>query len=393
MKCRLCGETDLQPVLSLGNVPLPNALLADPNEKEERYPLDLVFCPVCALVQITETVDPKKLFSHYLYFSSVSKTMLEHSKEMVTSLIASERLGTDSLVVELASNDGYLLQYFDQASIKVLGVDPAENVARVANSRGIPTICDFFGEGMASQVPHADVVIANNVLGHVADLNGFVRGIRQILKPEGVAVIEVPYVRDMIDRLEFDTIYHEHLYYYSLTALVNLFKWNRLQVQRVERQDIHGGSLRIYVRHPKEHSDRELIKFLEIENALGVGRMEYYRRFGDQVRDLTNSIRTFLVRLKARDNKIVGYGAAAKGTMLLNHLGIGRNLLDHVVDATPAKQGLYLPGVHVPIVAPEQLGDPDYILVLAWNFANEIMGKHTEHAGKFILPIPSIRVL
>ena len=392
MKCRICGESDLSPVLSLGNVPLSNAFLKERNGHEERFPLDVVFCPGCSLVQITETVPPEKLFSHYLYFSSISQTMVQHAKELADELIDQRKLTEKSMVVELASNDGYLLQHFQKRGIPVLGIDPAENVCQVANARGIPTKCAFFGEKLADEIEPADVVLGLNVLGHVADITGFVRGVRKILKPDGVAVFEVPYVRDMVDEVAFDTIYHEHLCYFSLSSLINLCDGSNLQLFHAERQDIHGGSLRIYVQHPREHFNRRLNRMVKIEKALGVDRLEYYRYFANRVKDLGVLLRTLLKGLREQGQQVVGYGAAAKGTMLLNYIGEPSQALNYVVDATPAKQGLLIPGVHIPIVPPERIGDPDYILMLAWNFKSEIERKHPEFKGRWILPVPAPRV-
>lgn len=389
-RCRACGHQNLQSILNLGNVPLSNAFLNSPNDPEERYPLELAFCPHCALVQITETIAPEKLFGEYLYFSSVSQTMLEHARDMANTLIVERKLDSNSFVLELASNDGYLLQYFKQAGIPVFGIDPAQNIARIANEREIPTMCAFFDEDLARTLPKADVVIANNVLGHVPDLNGFVSGIKHVLKPDGVAVIEVPYVREMIERCEVDTIYHEHASYFSLTALQSLFSHNGLTLRHAEQMDIHGGSLRLYVTHlyafPIDQATRHM---LEAEKELGIDRMDYYRAFAGQVERVKNQLWGLLAKLRLEDKRIVGYGAAAKGTMLLNLLGLTTGTIDYVIDATPAKQGKFMPGSRVPIVAPEQLGNPDYILILAWNWAHEIIGKHKDFKGKWIIPLPT----
>lgn len=382
----------MQLVLSLGMVPLANAFLSSPDELEERFPLELVFCPECSLVQITETVSPGVLFSQYNYFSSVSKTMLAHAQDLVGKLIEGQHLNKESHVIELGSNDGYLLRHFQQAGIpNVLGIDPAQNVAEVARASGIPTLCEFFGEALTEKIEPADVVIALNVLGHVPDLTGFVRGICKILKPDGVAIIEVPYARDMVDLCELDTIYHEHHSYFSLTSLVNLFRWNKLQVQRVERIDIHGGSLRLWVGHPRENYSRPTLKILKREMVLGIDRIEYYRHFASRVQELGYSLKHLLRGFKAQGKQIIAYGAAAKGTMLLNYLGVGTETIDYVVDATPSKIGKYVPGVRVPIVSPDQIGNPDFILLTAWNFSDEIIQKHPGFKGRWIIPIPRPR--
>jgi SAM-dependent methyltransferase len=402
--CRSCGGKGLTTILSLGQTPLANALLTAEQlqQPETTYPLELTLCPHCALVQITETVSPEKLFGEYLYFSSFSDTLLRHVQALVQRLILSRRLDSNSLVVEVASNDGYLLQYYKQAGISVLGIEPAANVAKVAQEqREIPTLCEFFGEKLArrlrKQGKRADVIHAHNVLAHVPDLNGFVRGIKLLLKDDGIAVIEVPYVKDMIDHCEFDTIYHEHLCYFSLTALDKLFRRHELVVQDVERLPIHGGSLRLFITPHGEQ--RSMVRSLLDEEILwGVNRLDFYRDFADRVKDLKNSLRSLLHDLKESGNRLAAYGAAAKGSTLLNYFGIGRETFDFVVDRSTYKQGLYMPGVHLPIYHPDKLLEdkPDYVLLLTWNFAEEIMEQQAEYlrrGGHFIIPIPQVKVV
>jgi SAM-dependent methyltransferase len=402
--CRSCGAADLDVVLSLGRTPLANALLTRDQLSlpEPRYPLDLAVCRACALVQITETVPPAELFGDYLYFSSYSDTMLRHAEALVKRLAVERRLNERSLVIEIASNDGYLLQFYRQRGIPVLGIEPARNVARVAEERGIPTLCDFFGIELARSLrtrdQRADILHAHNVLAHVADLNGVVQGMEAVLKDGGVMVVEVPYVKDLLDRCEFDTIYHEHLCYFSLTALNELFRRHGLVVHDVERIPIHGGSLRLFAVKAGIGQPTPAVKgLLADEVAWGVRRVETYRNFAARVEALKSSLTSMLRGLKQRGDRIAAYGAAAKGSTLLNYAGIGRETLDFVVDRSPHKQGRFMPGVHLPIYAPEQLLEemPDHVLLLTWNFAEEILEQqkvYRQLGGRFIIPVPEVKV-
>jgi len=401
--CRSCGHGNLDLVLSLGRTPLANALLTREqlDQPEETYPLDLVFCPACALVQITETVPPEQLFRHYLYFTSFSDTMVQYARELAARVVESRGLGPDSLVVELASNDGYLLQFYRDAGVPVLGIEPATNIAEEARKRGIPTLDRFFGTELAGELvakgTRADVMHANNVLAHVADLNGFVAGIATVLEPDGVAIIEVPYVRTMLEALEFDTIYHEHLCYFSLTALQALFQRHGLRAVDVERLPIHGGSLRLFVQ-PRGEPSAAILSMLDEEHAGGMDKLEFYSRFGARVESLRAELRAMLDDLKRSDKKLAAYGASAKGSTLLNYMGIGRETLDFVVDRSTVKQGLYTPGTHLPILAPEAVLDrrPDYLLLLVWNLTSEVLRqqeKYRAQGGKFIIPVPEPKVV
>lgn len=403
--CRSCGNLQLERIFEFGEVPLANALLTDEqlNKPEPKYPLELVFCPTCSLVQITATVSPDVLFRDYFYFSSFSETWRRHSQDLAEHLIQTRKLDSKSLVVEIASNDGCLLQYFVRAGIPVLGIDPALNVAQVAEERGVPTLTEFFGVDLARRLRNknrtADVVIANNVLAHVADLNGFVRGVRMLLKQDGVAVFEVPYVKDLIDRNEFDTIYHEHLCYFSLTALDALFRWHDLLIADVKRLDTHGGSLRLCVTRPAAAVSREEVReLLAKEVEWGVYSFDFYRGFGNKVKQLKVVLTDLLLGLKLRGRRLAGYGAGAKASILLNGLGIGQDVLEFVVDRSKYKQGRYVPGCHLPIFAPIKLLEtvPDYVLLLTWNFAHEILEQMEEYrrrGGKFILPIPEVKIV
>ena len=311
LACRSCGASRLELVLSLGEMPLANALLTreELDRPEPRYPLDLAFCPACTLVQITETVPPAELFGNYPYFSSFSDTMLDHSQRLVQRLATERSLTERSLVIEIASNDGYLLKFYQRLGVPVLGIEPAENIAREAVAHGVPTRCEFFGpevaEQLATQGQRADIVHAHNVLAHVADLNGVVSGIKAVIKTGGVAVIEVPYLKDLLDRCEFDTIYHEHLCYFSLTALDRLFRRHRLFIQDVERIAIHGGSLRVTVgKSLRPQGGREsVVRMLAEEAAWGVDRAATYRAFGARVEALKASLTAMLATLKRRNGR------------------------------------------------------------------------------------------
>jgi SAM-dependent methyltransferase len=401
--CRSCGERLPRPVLSLGRTPLANALLneAAPGRPEPTFPLDVCVCDGCSLVQLRRSVPPESLFREYVYFSSFSETMLRHAADLAGRMIRERRLGPNSLVIEAACNDGYLLKNYRAAGVPVLGIEPARNVARVAAEAGVPTREEFFtavlAERLVAEGNRADLFHAHNVVAHVPDLNGFLRGIRAVLKPDGLAAIEVPYLRDMLEGCEFDTIYHEHLCYFSLTALDRALRRNGLVVTAVERLPIHGGSLRLFA-SPSGEPDPSVGDLLAHEQAWGVDTPFPYREFADRVGRTREELRALLARLKAAGHRIAAYGASAKGSTLLNTCGLGRETLDFVVDRSPVKQGRYMPGSLLPVYPPEKLLEqmPAFALLLTWNFADEIFRQQAVYqvrGGRFIIPVPSPQVV
>jgi len=402
--CRSCGHRGLAPVLDLGLMPHSDGLLSGPAQiaGEARWPLELAFCPECTLVQILETVPPEVLFgADYPYFSSFSESWVQHARACVHELIARQRLGPNNLAVELASNDGYLLRHFKDAGVPVLGIDPAPGPAAAAAKAGVPTRVAFFGaalaEALRAEGKAADVLIANNVLAHVADTNGFVAGIATLLSAEGLASIEFPYLRDLIDKCAFDTIYHEHLCYFSVRAVDTLLRRHGLHLNEVRRLPTHGGSLRLYV-EKVARPNPSVAALLAEEEALGMHDVAYYREFSARVHDLGTRMRALLAELRSQGKRIAAYGAAAKGTIMLNWVNAPPGTIEYAVDRNVHKQGRLMPGVHLPIKDPSVLlhDRPDYLLILPWNLTDEIVAQqraYREAGGKFVVPVPEPRVI
>ena len=385
--------------------PLADALLdAEGVDRcEARYPLRVAFCPNCTLVQILDEVDPQRLFvDNYLYYSSWSDRLLDHARKHAERLIIERDLDHDSLVVEIGSNDGYLLRTFADRGIPVLGIDPAPGQAEAANAAGVTTRAEFFGLDLAHHLvadgDRADIIIANNVMAHVPDLNGFVHGLAVLLSPDGVITVENPWVRDLVDHVAFDTIYHEHFSYFSTTAIDRLVRRHGLFLNDVEYfPELHGGTLRWTIGRTESPTPAAMA-FLAEEVAAGVTEFAYYADFGQRVSDLRASLRGLLHGLKADGRRLAAYGAAAKGSTLLNYAGIGTESIDFVVDRNPHKHGHFMPGVHLPIRPTEALLEeqPDHVILLAWNFADEILAQQEEYlrrGGRFILPVPEPAVL
>jgi SAM-dependent methyltransferase len=405
--CRFCNAPLRHTFVDLGMSPLCESFLTPDqlNRMEPFYPLHVKVCAECYLVQLEEYVSPEDIFTEYAYFSSYSDSWLKHSSDYVEMISERFDLGPGSLAVELASNDGYLLQYFAKKSIPVLGVEPAVNVARVAEKKGIPTLVEFFGcqiaRRMVADGQAADLIIGNNVLAQVPDLNDFVGGMRIVLKPGGVATLEFPHLERLMAENQYDTIYHEHFSYFSLITVEKICAAHQLVLFDVDEIPTHGGSIRIYLRHVEDSSKpvtAAVIALRERELTAGLNRMETYETFAEQVMESKRVLLELLIGLRRSGKRIAGYGAPGKGNTLLNYCGLRTDFLEFTVDRNPYKHGRFLPGTHIPIHPVEKIreGQPDYILILPWNLKKEIVAQLAyarEWGAKFIVPIPMARIL
>ncbi|MGB7208306.1 MAG: class I SAM-dependent methyltransferase [Pyrinomonadaceae bacterium] len=404
--CRACGEEKLRPFIALGPTPLANSFLKSPAEFEMEvfYPLDVYFCEECSLVQLTDVVDPKILFGNYIYVTGTANTIVSHNQQHAETVFDFLGLHGEDLVIEVASNNGSLLGCFREHGVRTLGIEPAENIAAIANADGIETVNKFFNSATANEIlseyGSARAVIGNNVLAHVDDTQDFLKGCKSLLSDDGLVIIEVPYLKEFVDLVEFDTVYHEHLCYFSVTSLMRLCDAVGLSIIRVDRVPVHGGSIRMYAGKKEKYSSHAaaVIAMAEDERKTGLTAPETFENFAEKTRDTREKLCSLLESLKAEGKSIAAYGAPAKGNTLLNYCGIDTRLLDFAVDKNPLKVGLYTPGAHLPVLPVSAVLErqPDYLLILAWNFADEITKQQSEfeaRGGKFIIPIPEPRII
>lgn len=404
--CRFCSQPLQHTFVDLGSSPMANAYLSAESvqKMEPFYPLHAMVCEACFLVQLGQFQSPQEIFSDYAYFSSFSDSWLEHAKAYTEHMIDQFGFDSNSLIVEIASNDGYLLQYFKKKNVPVLGIEPAKNVAEAAEKAGIDTVVKFFGQKTAEELvakgTRADLLLGNNVLAHVPDLNDFVKGMKTLLTPGGIITMEFPHLMRLMEENQFDTIYHEHFSYFSFLTVTRVFASHGLRIFDVEEQPTHGGSLRIYACHAddtKRTVSTRANKLLEAERASGFSTLEHYLTFGDKVKATKRDTLEFLIRAKREGKTIVGYGAPAKGNTLLNYCGIRTDFLDYTVDRSPHKQAHFLPGTHLPIYHPDKIKEtrPDYLVILPWNLRQEIMDRMAhirDWGGQFVTLIPKVAV-
>jgi SAM-dependent methyltransferase len=404
--CRGCKQENLKHFLTLGPTPLANSFLKNKEEfvNEASYPLDVYFCETCSLVQLLDVIDPSVLFRDYIYVTGTSDTIARHNKNYAATIVDYLKLNKDSQVVEVASNDGSLLKCFQPYGVKTLGIEPAVNIAEIARSNGVETVNEFLNLENAQKVRDshgsADAVIGNNVMAHVDDTQDFLQGCKHLLKPKGLVIIEAPYLGEFMDRLEYDTVYHEHLCYFSITALLRLSDEVGLSIVRVDHTPVHGGSIRMYAGSREAYPEHaaDVIAAAKKEVAKGLTNTDTYMHFARDVQGNRDAVRSLLLKLKEQGKTVAGYGAPAKGNTLLNYCGITTDMLPYTVDKSPMKVGLYTPGMHLPVLPVATLLEkqPDYVLILAWNFADEIMRQQSEYqkrGGQFIIPLPEPKVV
>lgn len=407
-KCRICDSTNLLDFLFLGDIPIPNGFInkKDLKKKEKKYPLTVTFCKDCSLVQLRYIVNPKIMFQNYLYIPSSSKTRIEHFKNLAATTSDHTKLNEKSLVIDIGSNDGSLLTFFKNLGCEVLGVDPAENLVKVAELNGIRTEQGYISIPLAKKIvkkhKRASAVLATNVVAHISDLKEFLKSLDILLEEKGIFIAQFPYIVDLIKKNQFDTIYHEHLSYFSLKSLMKLSQHSNLEIYSVERNDLDGGSIRVFWKKKSNNSiirdDKKINKLLQVEEDYGLYQEKIYLKFSATIKKIKKDTIKKIKELKAKNKIIVGYGAAAKGNIMLNYFGIGTRHIDYLVDSTPYKQGLYSPGVHIPIYDEFRIYEdkPDYLLILAWNFKKEIMEKNRQfkkNGGKFIISVPEFEIL
>ncbi len=404
--CRFCSSNLNKIFVDLGKSPLANSYLKDNDfDKEKIYPLCTFLCENCFLVQLEELETPENIFSEYAYFSSFSTSWLKHAKDYVDMIIPRLSIDENSLVVEIASNDGYLLQNFTDKNIDVMGIEPAQNVAKVAIEKNIPTITKFFNRQLSTDLENngktADLIIGNNVFAHVPCLNDFIDGLKILLNPNGVITLEFPHLLQLMQHNQFDTIYHEHFSYFSLLTVQKIFDNHDLKIFDVDEISTHGGSLRLYVTHKENNQiiiSKNILSVLEKEKKFGLDKISAYDEFSKHISKINFDLQNFIKTVKNESKSIICYGAPAKGNTLLNYCNISSDQIDYTVDKNPHKQNLFLPGTHIPIYSPEKIKEtkPDYVLILPWNLKDEIMDEIEyirEWGGKFVIPIPEVEIL
>ena len=396
-KCRICSSKNLKIILDLGEQPPSNSFLDidELNSPESKFPLRLFWCKDCYLVQLLDIVDKEYLFKNYFYMTSASKPIVDHFKKYAQDVYQEFLQEDNSFVVEIGSNDGSLLKEFKKLGTSILGIEPATNLSELANQSNVTTKNTFFSSEVSKEIIKSrdvSVVIANNVIAHIENLQDLMNGIKILIGNNGVFIFEVPYLVDLIENLEFDTIYHEHLSYFSILPLLKLVKQFGLEIFDIKKQLVHGGTLRIFVSQKDNYPINNSVNvFLNEEHKLGLDKIEFYHKFSTNVEELKKNLLKLLTQLKKENKSLLGYGAPAKGNVLLNYCGIDTNFLDCIIDTTPLKQGKYTPGMHIPIIPPKNLKNTDVVLLLAWNYESEILLKEKifrENGGKFLIPLP-----